>query len=175
MVRLANVSVKSVILWSLLSGIGIAALLTGLFFSLPTQIPTAILPDVRLESLSGNLVNLSGLEGNPVVLNLWATWCGPCRRELPLFVEMKKTHPNVTFLFVNQKETPEQIEEFLRGENLTLENVVLDTEGKLTQHFKVFGLPSTFFFDARGNLVNTQMGEVSSVQLFNALTDLTRP
>jgi thiol-disulfide isomerase/thioredoxin len=175
MVRLGSVSLKSVALWGLLSGVGIATLVTALFFSRPIQKQTTILPDVKLESLSGETVTLGSFEGKPLVINLWATWCGPCRRELPLFADMAKTHPSVTFLFVNQKETREQIEMFLQDEKLLLENVLLDTEGKLSQHFKVFGLPSTLFFDARGNLVDTQTGEASSVQLFNSLTDLTRP
>ena len=173
MVRRDSNAVKSLALWSLLSGVGIATLMMGLFLSGPTQ--KQVVPGTGLESLSSEVINLSNFKGKPLVINLWATWCGPCRRELPLFAEMAKTHPTITFLFINQEESREQIEPFLQEENLLLEHVLLDTKGQLTQHFKVFGLPSTFFFDSQGNLIHMQMGEVSSVQLFNTLTDLTRP
>jgi thiol-disulfide isomerase/thioredoxin len=110
-----------------------------------------------------------------MLINLWATWCGPCLRELPLFMEMAEKYPEVTFLFINQRESPEQVTKFLEQHDLKLEHVLLDTRGQLATQFDVLGLPSTFFFDAQGNLVDTHTGEVSSVQLFNALTDLTRP
>ncbi len=172
MVRLNNVSVKSVALWSVLSGVGIVMLMMGLFFSGPTQ--KQVLPDARLESLSGEVINLSNFRGKPVVINLWATWCGPCRREMPLFEKMQATYPNITYVFVNQKEGHGEVTRFLQEENLSLENVLLDPQGQLTTQLEVFGLPSTFFFDVEGNLLMAHAGEFSSVDLFNALTDLSR-
>jgi thiol-disulfide isomerase/thioredoxin len=173
MITPKNVSQKSPRLLQAVWGGAVALFLVLFVLRLPQ--PSTKLPDLSAPSFAGEVINLSVFKGNPLVINFWATWCGPCRRELSLFAAMAKTHPTVTFLFVNEKESREQIETFLQEENLSLEHVLLDTEGKLARRFKVFGLPSTFFFDAKGNVVSTQMGEVSSVQLFNALTDLTRP
>ena len=145
-----------------------------IFATRPAPRKAVQLPDLPAENLTGDIVNLARFTNKALVINFWATWCGPCRRELPLFVGMAQQHPNVTFVFVNQKETREQIKAFLQDENVTLENVVLDTDGALADHFKVFGLPSTFFFDARGMLITSQLGEVSSVQLFNVLSGVTR-
>ena len=172
MLRLDNLSVKSVALWSLLSGVGIATLIMGLFFSGSTQ--EQALPDARLESLSGEVIKLSNFKGKPVVINLWATWCGPCRREMPLFQDMQQVHSNITFVFANQKEGHGEVTRFLQEENLSLENVLLDPQGQLTRQLEVFGLPSTFFFDADGKLLQAHVGEFSSVDLFNALADLSR-
>jgi thiol-disulfide isomerase/thioredoxin len=141
----------------------------------PRQEAPKVLPKVSLESLTGKAVQLNTFVEQPMLVNLWATWCGPCLRELPLFMEMAEKYPEVTFLFINQKESPEQVTRFLEEHDLKLEYVLLDTRGELATQFDVFGLPSTFFFDSQGKLVDAHTGEVSSVQLFNALTDLTRP
>lgn len=161
--------------WWIVGVLCAIVLLSTLLFVIPARQQASSLPDLTLESLTGETVQLKTFVGKPVVINLWATWCHPCLRELPLFVEMGNKYPEITFLFVNQKESREQITAFLEEHSLQLEHVLLDTGGQLATEFDVFGLPSTFFFDSQGNLVNAHTGEVSSVQLFNALTDLTRP
>jgi thiol-disulfide isomerase/thioredoxin len=160
------------------AALGLVLVVLTFLFSLslpPRQDAPKVLPKVSLEPLAGEAVRLNTFVGQPMLINLWATWCGPCLRELPLFMEMAEKYPEVTFLFINQRESPEQVTKFLEQHDLKLEHVLLDTRGQLATQFDVLGLPSTFFFDAQGNLVDTHTGEVSSVQLFNALTDLTRP
>ena len=127
------------------------------------------LPDLTLERLAGSELNLADLEGRPVVLNLWATWCGPCRRELPMMADMAAAHRGVAFVFADQREDRDRVESFLAERGLDLEVVVLDIEGRLAEHFRSPGLPTTLFFDAQGQLAKAHLGEISTVDLFNAL------
>jgi thiol-disulfide isomerase/thioredoxin len=127
------------------------------------------LPDLTLERLAGSDLDLADLEGRPVVLNLWATWCGPCRRELPMMADMAAAHRDVAFVFADQREGRDQVESYLTERGLDLEVVLLDTEGRLAEHFRSPGLPTTLFFDAQGQLARAHLGEISIVDLFNAL------
>lgn len=132
------------------------------------------LPLLQLEQLSGDPVQLNTFIGHPVVLNLWATWCAPCRRELPMMTTYDKQNPGVTFLFVNQKESATQITQFLETQHLSLKHNLLDKRGSLPNIFHSLGLPTTLFFNADGKLIKTQIGEISSLDLFNTLVDLQR-
>lgn len=133
------------------------------------------LPELTLSDLDGNAVPLSALAGKPVVLNLWATWCPPCRREMPVLEQAQRTVPGVTFVFVNQGESAETIRAYLNEQSLTLENVLLDPTGSVASVAHAPGLPTTLFFDAGGKLVDRRMGEVSPATLAQRLELLTKP
>lgn len=133
----------------------------------------AALPDLSLTHLDGRSITLSELE-TPVVFNLWATWCGPCRRELPMMAGMAAQYPEVTFLFVDQRESQRKVSDYLTEQNLNLEWVLLDPKGKLANQFQSRGLPTTLFFDETGMLTQAHLGEISSVDLFNAVADLQK-
>ena len=152
-------------------GIG-AWLLVPLALS-PADAVAQRLPDLSLERLEGGSLDLAALEGQPVIVNLWATWCPPCRRELPLFAEAAAAFPDVHFVFANQGESREVVADYLaERDDLTLHNVVLDQEQRIGQRFGSLGLPTTYFFDGSGWHVLTHVGEVSTVALINYLTDL---
>lgn len=141
----------------------------------PAQLKERSLPSLVLERLEGGDLNLASLSGRPVVINLWATWCPPCRRELPMLAEATGTYPDVRFVFANQGEGRETVQRYLdQRETLVLEGVVLDTSGRLATQFSTVGLPTTLFFDATGAHVLTHAGELSSVMLGNYLKDLGR-
>jgi len=141
----------------------------------PVSPSAARLPDLTLERLEGGTLPISELEGRPVVVNLWATWCPPCRRELPLLDRTQADYPGVQFVFANQGEVRSTVEAYLEGRpELSLENVVLDTGGALGSAFESMGLPTTLFFDEAGRHVLTHVGELSSAALFNYMTDLER-
>ena len=130
------------------------------------------LPKLSLEQVTGEALSLSGLQGQPVVINLWATWCGPCRRELPLLQESSVRRPDIHYLFVSQQESKERVNRFLKENQLELEHVLLDPKGQLADVFRSRGLPTTLFFDSSGELVDAYLGELTSVSLFNALKNL---
>lgn len=123
------------------------------------------LPALALVSLQGEPVNLSSFAGKPVVINLWATWCPPCVREMPVLQQAQAANPAVHFVFVNVRETRERVNGWLQARQLPLRNVLLDHSGEAAATFGAPGLPTTVFFDASGSLVSSRVGELSSATL----------
>lgn len=125
------------------------------------QRQAAPLPDLELLSLTGQPTALHSLKGKPVVLNLWASWCPPCRREMPAFEQAQKKFPDTVFVMVNQGEKPEQVVRFLQAQGLDLSHVLLDPSSSVMKTLGAQGLPSTYFFDAQGQLAYAHVGELT--------------
>ncbi|NLD68922.1 MAG: TlpA family protein disulfide reductase [Limnobacter sp.] len=123
------------------------------------------IPALELRALDGRSVALQQFTDRPLVLNLWATWCGPCRREMPVLQQAQASHPDVRFVFLNQGETAAQVERFLHAENLVLDNVLLDPWQEAGKSFGRVALPTTLFFDSNGRLVSSRVGELSEATL----------
>ncbi|KAB7623416.1 TlpA disulfide reductase family protein [Alkalilimnicola sp. S0819] len=119
------------------------------------------LPDMQLQDLAGRPQNLADFAGKPLVVNLWATWCPPCRREMPVLQAAQQAEPGTAFVFLNQAESPDTIRRYLAAEQLQLRNVLLDISGQMPRDFHAPGLPTTLFFNAEGLLVATHLGEIS--------------
>ena len=130
------------------------------------------LPPLRLHTLDGHELSLSAFTGRPTVVNLWASWCPPCRREMPVLGRAQATSPDIDFVFINQGEAPARVLRYLRDENLGLRNVLLDASGTAGRAFDQQGLPATLFFDARGRLVSARIGALSEATLAAGLADL---
>lgn len=141
----------------------------ALALSAPASQP---LPALTLASLEGPSVSLQQFKGKPVVVNLWATWCPPCRREMPVLAAAQQRYPDVHFVFANQAESAQKVQAFLAGDGLALRNVLLDARGEVARHFGHRALPTTLFFDARGVLADVRIGEVSQATLSERLTRL---
>lgn len=137
--------------------------------------PQQRLPATEFATLEGQAVRLPSSPGRPVVVNLWASWCPPCRREMPALAKAQAEHPDVEFLFANQGETAEVVKAYLAAEGLALRNVVLDTTRTLARQSNSVGLPTTLFFDARGRLVDRRAGELSPATIAQRLEMLARP
>ena len=140
---------------------------------IPTEQRERQLPPLTLERLEGGRLDLAALRGQPVVINLWATWCPPCRRELPMLADAARTYTDVHFVFADQAEPRATVQKYLEQEGLALGGVVLDTRGRLVDEFGTVGLPTTLFFDTGGHHVRTHAGEMSGVMLDNYLAGLT--
>ncbi len=122
------------------------------------------LPDIALEDLDGNTVNLRELEGERVVLNLWATWCPPCLREMPLLAEAD-ARDDVTVVVANQGESLLQVVRYLDDQELDFRYALLDPHQELMVLSESPGLPTTVLFDAEGRAVERHVGELTRAQL----------
>lgn len=131
------------------------------------------LPALRLQGLGGQPVALTDFQGKPTVVNLWATWCPPCRREMPVLQQAQAERPDVNFVFVNQGESAAKVQAFLAGHKLPLRNVLLDARGEAGTQLGHRALPTTLFYDAHGRLVDTRVGELSRATLAQRLGAVT--
>lgn len=140
-----------------------------------TAMASRDLPDLMLTDLrNGQTVRLREVASRgPVVVNLWATWCGPCRREMPVLAAAQARHPGVAFVFVNQGESAESVRRYLDAEQLNLATVLLDPTSKLGPALGSSGLPTTVFFDRLGRRTDAHLGALNSAALAAKLAPLT--
>lgn len=134
--------------------------------------PSTPVPLVELRRLDGTPVQLRTLTDKPMVVNLWATWCPPCRREMPALAAMQRKRPDIGFVFVNQRESAQAVQAFLAAQGLRMENVVTDPAGQLGARTGSVGFPTTLFYDAQGTLRFRHVGELSEATLREKLETL---
>jgi len=132
------------------------------------------IPDTPVRDSAGESINLQTFQGKPLVINYWATWCPPCRKEMPVLEAAQKQHSSVTFLFVNQGEDPMTAKKFFTSQDLDIKNVFYDPASQLSRASGAAGLPTTLFFDATGKLVDSHMGELSNASLAHYLQLLNK-
>lgn len=130
------------------------------------------LPEFSATSVEGGQVALQSYAGKPTVINLWASWCPPCRREMPVFEQVQKERPEINIVMLNQGESAEQVQQFLHANKLDLRGVLLDAGGDIAKGFEQRGLPATLFFDADGRLMDTRLGELSYASLTHRINAL---
>ncbi|WP_213875919.1 TlpA disulfide reductase family protein [Pseudomonas sp. dw_358] len=133
------------------------------------------LPDTPLQTLAGTPLNLRDYAGQPLVVNLWASWCPPCRREMPVLLEAARRTPGVRFVLVNQGESPDQVRTFLAAAGIDSQQVVFDRASQLSRAAGSAALPATLFYDAQGRWVRSHVGELSSASLEHGLQGLLQP
>jgi thiol-disulfide isomerase/thioredoxin len=161
-----NVALRKPLAWSLLAG---AVVWGGLTEALH-RIESIQLPAISLQTMQGQATTLASLaDGQLLVLNLWASWCPPCRREMPVLQAAQKAEGDIRFVFANQGEGPRTVEQYLKIHQLNLSNVLLDPPSKLAKEMGSVAFPTTFFFSADGRLVDTHVGELSAASLAHKL------
>lgn len=160
------------VLWAALPG-AIAAYVAVFVLQLAAGVPATPLPAGDIyRTLAGKPFAPGELEGQPVVINLWATWCPPCRREMPMMADVAANNDDATVVFVNQGESAETVGRYLAIENLDLDHVVLDSLGGFGRHYEVPGLPATLFIGSNGILQSLHMGEISREGLLAGIEKL---
>lgn len=112
-----------------------------------------IAPDFALESITGGRVSLKNFEGNIVFLNFFATWCGPCRREVPDLVKVYSLYKNknVKFISVNLQEDKQKVSKF-REEHKINWNILLDYKGDVGRLYNIIGIPTNLVIDKSGKI-----------------------
>ncbi len=127
---------------------------------------------ISLSTLEGRTVGLARFGGRPTVLNLWATWCAPCRRELPLLVAAQDAHPEINFVFANQGEDAAAVTRYLAVSGVAPRNVLLDARSDLARVGDAQGWPTTLYLDAHGRLIASDTGELTATRLAKRLAEM---
>ncbi|MGX5913104.1 prolipoprotein diacylglyceryl transferase family protein [Aliidiomarina sp. Khilg15.8] len=130
------------------------------------------LPDLTLLNVKGEQIALQDLNDRPLVVNLWATWCPPCRREMPVLAEAQSRESDIVFVFANQRESQAEVAQFMKDTNLTLQNVLLDSGARFGRHVGSRALPTTLFYNAKGEQVASHLGELSAASLSHQISKL---
>lgn len=133
------------------------------------------LPDRSFQTLAGKPHDLGAGSGEPRIVNLWATWCPPCRREMPMMAELAAGTDDVDFIFANQGEGRSDIRSYLARTGLHLETILVDPFSDLSRFYGAPGLPATLFIDADGILRHAHVGEISREVLQSNIDRLTAP
>lgn len=126
------------------------------FQPLKTPVP---LPDFALDNLEGTSIPISTYKGKWILLNFWATWCPPCRAEMPGMNELQKAFggEHFTFVAIDSQEEPATVREFIAREKYILP-VLLDVDGSISATFGINSLPTTFLVDPQGLVQGGMIG-----------------
>jgi peroxiredoxin len=145
-----------------------------------TKVPhLAPLVDFNLLDLNGKRIILSDLKGKIVFLNFWATWCSPCREEMPAMQKLYKHFKDKDFvmLAVSVKEPASVVEKFFKDYNLTF-TALLDSDGELMNQYGVRAIPATYIIDRDGAIIGKAFGprkwdDQKAIALFEHLINNT--
>jgi len=157
--RLAGIVAFALLTALALSACGNTNAATG---SRPTTAkPGELAPEISLKSLTGDQIVLSKLEGHPVIINFWATWCGPCREEFPALVRKYKQYQGQGLVVIGvnfqDENTDEGVLTFMRN---TLVNfpIVRDVDERVGRMYRINGLPTSYFVDKSGVIRDRVVG-----------------
>ena len=131
----------------------------------PKALPGSAAPEFELQGLDGTAVSVSGLQGSPVMLNFWATWCPPCRGELPIIQQAYEDPAwkgyGVKILAVDIGESPDEVQDFMNGMGFNFP-VLLDRQQEVAKYYNVAAIPTTFFIDKDGIIKYVKKGAFTS-------------
>jgi thiol-disulfide isomerase/thioredoxin len=128
-------------------------------------------PNFGMALDDGRTLALHDLRGRPVMLNFWATWCGPCRLEMPDIVRQSAANSELVVLAINSEEEMELIRPFAEEFGMELP-VVRDEEGELHYRYAVFGMPTSVFIDRDGNIAASWTGLLTPALLEEMLAKI---
>jgi len=115
-------------------------------------------PDFTLSTLEGNAVKLSDHRGQPVLINFWATYCVPCRTEMPLIERMTAAHPKLVVLLVDERDERGAARQFVSDLNIQ-STVLYDGDGQAGDLYRISGFPTTLFVRSDGTIQGRYVGQ----------------
>ncbi len=138
--------------------------------------PSSLAPDFTLETLDGEEITLSKLKGKAILLDFWATWCGPCREAVPHLVELYRSYQNQGLEIVGMnldKSNPEAVRTYVKAFNIPYPIVIAPDE--VVRNYGVTGLPTTILIDKEGKIREKIMGFNSTIskQMGTKVAELT--
>ncbi len=165
-------------------GVGVALIVIGIFalnmngsqstaIAATNNVDPQAAPVFHLNTVTGDALSLSDYRGQYVLVNFWATWCPPCRAELPDLVSYYHAHADQGFMLigVNEQEQAPTVQNFLAMQGLDF-TVVLDSAGQAMDAYGVRGLPSSFLIDPEGRVIRNWSGMINRGVLESTITPL---
>lgn len=155
---------------------GLVVMLGGAYFIGASQLRPAALPlpgQIALEGWSGESVTLADFRGRSFVINLWASWCLPCQREMPMLMDAASRSP-IPILLVNSGEQRAAAAKFLQANRLPEKSVYLDPAAALAASLGTGGYPTTLFINAAGEIETAHLGEISRAMLASEMRALEK-
>ncbi len=130
-----------------------------------------IAPDFRFALDDGRYLTLSDLRGRPILINFWATWCGPCRLEMPDIVDAYNADNDLVVLAVNVQEDLDKVVPFAEEFAMTMP-IVLDSQGELRKQYALRGMPTSIFVDRDGKVSTVWSGLLTGAQFDEKLAEI---
>jgi len=131
-------------------------------------------PNFKLSDLSGREVSLDQFRGKIVMLDFWATWCGPCRLSMPMLERLQKEYPkDMALLAINLAEPPDEVRSYVQRQNIS-STVLLDQDGKVGEVYRSESIPMQVLIDQKGIVRRIAVGYSSRLgdQLRSAIEQL---
>ena len=123
-------------------------------------------------TIDGQPVAIDSFRGKPFVINLWATWCGPCQREMPMLMRAAAARPAVPVLFIDQGETPDVVAAFVAAKRLTSPNILIDRSHDFSRAAGSGALPTTLFVAGDGMIRESHAGVISRAAFDDGIDDI---
>jgi peroxiredoxin len=139
----------------------------------PTPTPPSLASDFELQNLSGENVTLQDYKNKAVILNFWATWCPPCRAEMPLLEETFRLYKSQDFVIlgVNVEESEAEVSDYVEEMGLSFP-ILLDKSGEVADLYQARSFPTSVFISPQGHVLSRHIGELNHVILDRYLTEI---
>lgn len=157
--------------WMSLAALAAVSLVWSMFTIIQDRSGRPLPSVAALTDVQGVPVSLASLDG-PYVINVWASWCPPCRREMPMLVETAAANPDVPIVLLNQGQTLAEVRDYLVEQRIDPGRVFVDPSGRFATEMGAMALPTTFFVGSNGQVRQVHVGEISRAALRWGIQDL---